>query len=97
MNAQEWDPHEVLKESPNEISLAKTVLQQSEADVARTEEHNRRRQPDLKTVQIESIHRELKSKEDVVEDTNRNRTGNTVCARYGQHNQESPVTQKNTQ
>jgi hypothetical protein len=77
-NVQEWNPCHVLEESPEKIALSQTVLQQREADVSRTKEDNSGREPNFETVQIESVHRELESQEDVVKDRNSNRTSDTV-------------------
>ena len=81
VDSQERNPHDVLQQAPEELALAEAVLQEREAEVARPEEHDRRREPDLERVQVEAVHGELEPEQDVVDDRDRARARYTVCVR----------------
>ena len=79
MYAQERNPGEVDEEAPQERLLAEAVLEEREAEVSGAEEHDCRREPDLETVQVETVDGELPSEQDVVDKRDGDRTCNTVC------------------
>ena len=78
VNVQERNPKDVLEERHEDILLSKAVLKERVPDVAGAKEHDRRREPDLKRVHVEAIDRELEAEEDVVDDTDGDRSSDAV-------------------
>ena len=78
MYSQERDPHKVDEEAPEERFLTETILQQGEAEVAGSEEYDRRREPDLETVEVETVDGELPAQQHVVDNRDGDRAGDTV-------------------
>ena len=79
MYSQERDPHKVDEEAPEERFLTETILQQGEAEVAGSEEYDRRREPDLETVEVETVDGELPTEQDIVDDRSSDRSSEAVC------------------
>lgn len=77
-HSQEWYPLDVREERGNEVFLAKAVLKKRKANVTGAEEHNRGRQPDLKGVDVVTVHRQLPAKKNVIDHTDSDRRRDTV-------------------
>jgi len=58
---EEGWPHQILQESTQKVLFPKTIFKQREANIARTKEHDHSRKPNLETMHVEPIHRELET------------------------------------
>lgn len=76
--SQEWDPSQILDQSPEEASMSNTVLQESIAKVSNARENDRAGQENLETVKIKSIHLDSESEEEIINDGPDRRGSNPI-------------------
>ena len=67
MDAQEWNPFQILGQRRHQAAVSEAVFQQSEAQIAESRKDHRASQPDFEAVKEEAIDLELESKDQVVE------------------------------
>jgi hypothetical protein len=79
---QEWDPLEILNESTEKVTLAKTVLQKGESDVSCSREDNRNCKPNFETRIIVAVDIESPTKDKVVKESEH---GSSSYAIIGEH------------
>lgn len=75
---QERHPDDILKERCHDRLLSKTVLKERKPDVPGPIKDDRRREPDLETVHVETVHRELEAEQHIVDHTNGNGGSDTI-------------------
>ena len=62
----------------HQLLLAQPVLQQRVSQITGAKEHDRRREPDLKAVDVKPVHGELEAEQDVVDDADQHRRRNAI-------------------
>jgi len=79
---EEWDPGHILDEGGDDASLAETILQDGITDIPQTREHNGTCQPNFETVHVVSIDVHHPSEEEVIENGESSRAGDTVVGEH---------------
>ncbi|CAG8697754.1 10413_t:CDS:2, partial [Acaulospora colombiana] len=75
-----------LRRHTKEFTMPKTILEQAERNVATDGEHDRHRQPHTETFEVECIAGHAPSDKQIVEQRERERSGDTiVCKHVRQH------------
>ena len=68
---EERNPLGVLEERPNDFLVSQPVFEKNERDRPGSDENDGGSQPDLETVHVKVVYRELESEKDIVDDTHR--------------------------
>lgn len=82
---EEWNPSQILDQSPEEASMSNTVLQESIAKVSNARENDRAGQENLETVKIKSIHLDSESEEEIINDGPDRRGSNPIVREHVGH------------
>ena len=78
-DVQERNPRQVLEQRGKERAVPEAILEKSVPDVSSTREDDRAREPDLETVQVETVDGELPTEQDIVDDRSSDRSSEAVC------------------
>lgn len=78
-DSQEWHPGQVLDERVEQWAVSEAVLEQRVPEVPEPGEHDHAREPDLETVQVETVDRGRPAEQKVVHQRKPKAGRDTIC------------------